>query len=55
MLSGRKATSIKSDQAALHGVRLKIPDLGLSPLEVKRGSPVQDAGRASSGDEAGAP
>ena len=40
--------------AALHGVLLKIRDLGLSLLEVKRGSTALDDGRASAGDEAGA-
>ena len=43
-----------ADQAALHGVLLKVRDLGLSLLEVKRGEWVLDDGRASSGDEAGA-
>ena len=32
-----------ADQAALHGVLLKIRDMGLSLLEVKRGSPAQNA------------
>jgi hypothetical protein len=43
------------DQAALHGVLLKIRDLGLSLLEVKQGSTATGDRRASTGDEAGAP
>ena len=40
------------DQAALHGIFTKRRDLGLSLLEVKRGSTALDDRRASPGDEA---
>ena len=42
-----------ADQAALHGIVTKIRDLGLSLLEVKRGSTALDDGRAGARDEAG--
>jgi hypothetical protein len=44
-----------ADQAALHGVLLKIRDLGLTLLEVKRAVPAPDDGRAGTADEARAP
>ena len=39
------------DQAALHGVLLKIRDMGLSLLEVKRGSSAPDDRQTNLGHE----
>ena len=44
-----------ADQAALHGVLLKIRNLGLPLLEVKQGSSALDDERAGAEEEAGAP
>jgi hypothetical protein len=40
-----------ADQAALHGVLLKIRDLALSLLEVRRSSPARDERQANLGHE----
>lgn len=44
-----------ADQAALHGVLLKIRDLGLTLLEVKRSGPASADGHATAADEMRAP